>query len=78
MPGTADSTASLYFCLSVTVVLTVVGGIPCSCLTSPAHLPISKSVIIFNFISKVGTTLGFLGFSLDFADMGTESVAKIN
>jgi hypothetical protein len=32
-------------------------------------------VILFSFISKVGTTLGFLAFLYDFADMGTDFVA---
>jgi hypothetical protein len=40
-------------------------------------LPTSKSAITFNFIAKVGTILGLLAFSFDFAVMGTEFVAKI-
>jgi hypothetical protein len=42
-----------------------------------AHLPASKSAIIFSFVSKVGTTHDLLAFSLDFTDIVPEFVAKI-
>jgi hypothetical protein len=41
------------------------------------HLPVSKSTVIFNFISKVVTALGVSAFSFYFTDMGTEFVAKV-
>jgi hypothetical protein len=51
--------------------------IPCLCRTLTAHLLASKSAIIFNVVSKVGTTLALLAFSFDFTNMGTDFVAKI-
>jgi hypothetical protein len=40
-------------------------------------LPASKSALISNFVSQVGTSLGPLACSFDFADMGIEFIAKM-
>jgi hypothetical protein len=65
--------ASLYPHLSPTVVLTVVGCIPGSRPSNiDIHLPASKSAIIFNSVSKAGTTLGLSLFTFDLTNMNTD------
>jgi hypothetical protein len=39
-----------------------------------AHFPVSKSAIIFGFVSKVVTALGLLALLIDGTDTGTDFV----
>jgi hypothetical protein len=44
----------------------------------PVHVPASKSAKIFNLVSKVVITLGFLAFLVYCADMTTGFIVTIN
>lgn len=73
MPDSADFATSIYFCLSVTVVLAIVGSIPM--FTSSIDCLVASFKIghnCHNFISQVGTTFGLLAFSFDFTNMGSD------
>jgi hypothetical protein len=67
-----------YIFFSATNVLSAVGGVARSRQISKARSPATKPAIIFNFVSKVVTTLSLLAFLGDWEDMATDFNIKIN